>query len=87
MPLFYFDIQDNEGFSLDSEGCEFGCLDEARDEAIRFLPDLARAVFPIGGGSELVVKVRDEEGSYFYRMTLSLTVERLLQAPKRGATW
>jgi hypothetical protein len=82
MPVFFFDIQDTEGFTLDAEGCEFGCLEEARDETIRFLPDLARAVLPFGGGCDLVVKVRDEEGCYSYVVTLSLVAERLLQTSK-----
>jgi hypothetical protein len=84
MPLFYFDIEDSEGLSLDDDGCEFGCLDEARDEAIRFLPDLVRSVLPFGGLGDLAVKVRDEKGSYSYAVTLSLAVERLPHAATRA---
>ncbi len=82
MPVFFFDIQDTEGFTLDPDGCAFGCPEEARDEAIRFLPELARAVLPFGGGCDLTVKVRDEAGAYCYVVTLSLAAERLLQPPK-----
>jgi hypothetical protein len=81
MPVFYFDILDDQGFALDADGCEFGCVDEARDEAVRFLPDLARTLSPFGGRCDLAVKVRDEKGSYSYAVTLSLGVERLLQTP------
>jgi hypothetical protein len=82
MPVFFFDVQDTEGFSLDADGCEFSCLEEARDEAIRFLPDLARAVLPFGGGCELAVKVRDEQGRYSCVVRLSLETEHLLRSSR-----
>jgi hypothetical protein len=85
MPVFYFDVQDSEGATLDTEGCDFGSLDEARDEAVRFLPDLARAVFPLGGGCELIVRIREREGPYLYEVALSLVAERVQPPGNRTA--
>src|SRR5688572_27555494 len=54
MPRFYFDTYDDDRSVPDGQG-----LQEAREEAIKALPDMARDGLPGGDCREFVVDVRD----------------------------
>lgn len=79
MPLFYFDSDDGDQKLIDDIGMEFANIQEAREEAIRSLPDMARDVLPDGDRRSMWVSVRDEHGSQHFRATLSLLGEWLIQ--------
>lgn len=77
MPLFYFDIDDGERFTLDDGGLECPDRKAARDYAIGVLPDLAREALPDGDTHRIVVTVREESGRPVFRAVLSLKAEWL----------
>ena len=77
MPRFYFDIADGENSVRDTDGIDLSGLDEARKEALRVLPDVAREVMPDGDNRNIVARVRDESGRFVFQATLSLTAEWL----------
>jgi hypothetical protein len=78
MPVFFFDVEDGEGVTLDSEGSEFADLQQARDEAVRVLPDLAKEALPLQHRCDFQVKVRDKDGRYCCAVTLSLVATWLV---------
>jgi hypothetical protein len=61
MPLYYFDVRDDQSFVPDDTGLEFGTLDEAKAEAARALVDIARDRVPGPDRLVFVVEVRDEK--------------------------
>ena len=75
MPRYFFDIDDGDRRTLDDEGFDLPGLQEARDEAIRVLPDIARDVLPDGDHRNFVVTVRAEGGLPVFRATLSLVAK------------
>jgi hypothetical protein len=81
MPRFYFDTNDSDRFVPDNEGCDLAGIEEAKAEAIKALPDMARDGLPHGDDyREFVVDVRDEDGHTVLRARLSLVVESLPDA-------
>jgi hypothetical protein len=81
MPRYFFDTHDGEHELRDEEGSELLGLQEARDEAIRVLPGIARDVLPGGDRGDFVSTVRDERGRPVFRATLSLRAEWLAPNP------
>jgi hypothetical protein len=77
MPTYFFDLEDSEGLTLDSEGSEFVDSEQARNEAVRVLPDLAKEALPLNDRCDFTVKVREKEGGYFCMVTLSLVAKWL----------
>jgi hypothetical protein len=75
MPRYFFDTYDGDRFLSDDVGLEFAGLDEAKAEAQKALPEMAREVLPDGNHRSFVVSVRDEAGVVRVRMSLSLVVE------------
>jgi hypothetical protein len=75
MPRFYFDTHDGDRAVPDGEGLVLGGLEEAKEEAVRALPDLARDGLPDGDYREFVVDVRDEAGQRVLRAQLTLVIE------------
>jgi len=59
MPLFYFDVRDNDSFTRDDEGLEFSSIEKARDQAARTLAEMAKFALPGSVVRELAVEVRD----------------------------
>jgi hypothetical protein len=55
-------------------------IEEAKAEAVKALPDMARDGLPDGGYREFVVDVRDEAGQRVLRARLTLVVECLPEA-------
>ena len=71
MPLYYFDLHENDKFVRDEFGVELDDLYEARDQAIALLPDLARAGLPDGDHHEYTAIVRCRDGRMRYEAKLS----------------
>jgi hypothetical protein len=80
MPRFYFDTYDSDRAVSDGEGLVLGGLKEAKEEAIKALPDMARDGLPNRDYREFVVDVRDEAGQKVLRARLTLIVESLPDA-------
>jgi hypothetical protein len=80
MPRFYFDTYDDDRAVPDGQGIVLSDLQEAREEAIKALPDMARDGLPDGDYRDFVVEVRDEAGQRVLRARLTLVVECLPEA-------
>ena len=72
MPIYYFDLFDGDKLVRDDFGIELDSLDEAREQAIALLPELARDELPEAESHEFVATVRCREGRVRYQATLSL---------------
>ena len=79
MPRFFFDTYDGETFIPDDRGVVLEDLEQAKDEAVLGLPDMARDTLPDGDRRDYVVEVRDEAGRKVWRASLSLVVEQLTE--------
>ena len=77
MTLFFFDVDDGERRTLDDQGTEFPGLKEARDGAIRALPDVARDLLPDGDRRDFTVTIKDADGRALFRASLSFRAEWL----------
>ncbi len=77
MPRFYFDTYDDDRAVPDGQGVVLSDLEEAKEEAIKALTDMARDGLPDGEYREFVVDVRDETGQRVLRARLTLVVESL----------
>jgi hypothetical protein len=86
MPRFFFDIDDGEERSPDSEGVELPDLEEVRKKAIGVLPDLAREELPDGDRRVFVCQARDESGTVVFIATLSLVAEWVRHRHNRRST-
>ena len=73
---YYFDTYDGERFIPDEDGIVLRGLDEAKAEAMRALPDMAKEA-TVDGARDFVVEVRDEAGRKLLRVRLSLVVQPL----------
>jgi hypothetical protein len=66
MPLYYFDLRDDDKLVPDDEGTEVSSIDEVQNEAAYALADMLRDQLPVGNGNgharDLVVEVRDSGG-------------------------
>ena len=82
MTLFFFDVDDGERRTVDDQGTEFPGLKEARDGAIRALPDVARDLLPDGDRRDFTVTVKDADGRALFRASLSFRGEWLDVEPK-----
>ncbi len=81
MTLFFFDVDDGERRTFDDQGTEFPGLKEAREGAIRALPDVARDLLPDGDRRDFVVTVKDANGRALFRASLSFRSEWLNGEP------
>ena len=72
MPMFFFETFDGEVQYRDKDGVDYPSNEEARREALRALPDMAREKIPGGDFRIFRSLVRDEQGDIVYeaRMTL-----------------
>lgn len=71
MPLYYFDIGDNGVIDRDEYGVEMAGFEEARDQAVLLLPDIANDELPHGERHVFACWVRDERDRVVYRGTLT----------------
>jgi hypothetical protein len=75
MPHYFFDLDDGDSKTRDTEGVVLADGEAARKAAIAILPDLAREELPNGDRRVFVCKVRDETGTILFIATLSLVSE------------
>ena len=78
MPLYFFDSGDDECVLRDDVGVDLPGIQEARDEAVRLLPSVARDMGLGYDGQDIVSMVRDERDQVVFKATLSLRVEWLV---------
>ena len=71
MPRYFFD----ENGARDLNGLEMDGPEEARAEAVKALPDVARDVLPDGDGLTMTIAVRERDGPVFFRASLTLKCE------------
>ena len=72
MPRYYFDIINAGNLTRDQFGVDLATDDEARNEAISLLPDIARQDLPDGDGHEVMARARKEQGEIVYEASLAL---------------
>ncbi len=72
---YYFDTYDGDRLIRDDEGLVLGSLHEAKQQAAKALPDMARDGLPDGDYRDFVVEVRDETGCKVFRARLTFVVE------------
>ena len=75
MPRYYFDIVDGDRRFVDEEGTELEDADDARDEALETLGQIAKDKLPENDRRDFVLTVR-EGAQTVLTATLSLRVER-----------
>jgi len=51
MPLYYFDLRDNDKLVPDGEGTEVPSIDKVQNEAAYALADILRDQLPVGNGN------------------------------------
>lgn len=72
MPLFFFDVCDNGTLERDEFGVELDSLDEARNQAIALLPEIAREETADGEHRTITATVRCHRGHVRYRTSLTI---------------
>ncbi|MCC4300312.1 DUF6894 family protein [Aurantimonas coralicida] len=77
MPVYFFDVQDEEKFIEDEVGLECEAYAAIRKAAIAALPDMAQAVMPDGDHHVIKVTVRDESGKKIFAASLTLEAQWL----------
>jgi hypothetical protein len=80
VPRIYFDTNDGDRIIPDEEGYDLAGIEEAKAEAVKALPDMARDGVPGGDYREFVVDVRDAAGHRVLRARLTLVIEGLPDA-------
>ncbi len=75
MPRYYFDIRDGEYVQKDNEGTVLSGLAQAKAQAVKTLPDMARDEMADRDQREFVIEVKDESGRPLLTARLLLTVE------------
>lgn len=70
MARYFFDIVDGTTIDKDATGTEFGDLSEARTAAADALGDMTREALPNGSRRHLVMRVRDEAGTFVHECTV-----------------
>jgi hypothetical protein len=80
LPLYYFDLRDDDKVVPDDEGTELASMDEVQNEAAFALADMLRDQLPIANGNgrvrDLIVEVRDSGGAVM-RVRFSFEIEHL----------
>jgi hypothetical protein len=77
MPRYFFDATDGDQISRDDVGILLDGPDEARAEAVKALPDMARDVLPDGQYRKLAVSVRTPDSGILFRASLTFKCEWL----------
>jgi len=80
MPLYFFDLRDDDKFVLDAEGTELSSMDEVQNEAAYALADMLRDQLRAANGNglarDLIIDVRDTGGPVM-RARFSFEIPRL----------
>ena len=72
MPIYYFETFDGEVSHGDENGMDLPSNQEARHEALRALPDMAREKIPDGDFRIFRTLVRDDCGIVVYEASMTL---------------
>ena len=72
---YFFDVTDQAGRDLDTEGVWLGTFDAMRAQAKRTLTRIASEEPSSGGQTLLSLRVRDEQGREVYHLSLHLQEE------------
>lgn len=75
MPLFYFDIKEDEQLAPDEVGTEFESEERARREAAKAAADIGRDIFSSGRARRLVVEVRNDRKQPVLVVTITMCVQ------------
>ena len=75
MPRYFFDSVDTGRSFADTEGTSLQNLEEARQEALHMLGNIARDELPDGDVRDFAVNVRTETGPILLTASLLLRVE------------
>ena len=67
MPRYFFDVCDEDGWHRDDCGIELDTFEEAREQAISILPDIARDELPDGDSHVIFCAVRNASDRVIYR--------------------
>lgn len=72
MPRYYFDIQQNEGWSADEVGIELADMDSAIHEARLAIADMMRDALREQSGEGILIRIRDgADGPVLISVTLT----------------
>lgn len=72
MPRYFFDVTSAGHLTRDEHGVDLASDQEARDQAIALLPDIARDELPDGDEHVFVAAARSETGDVVYQANLTL---------------
>ena len=72
MARYFFDIDDGDQVTWDTDGVECSSREEIRRRATGVLPEVARDELPDGDFRQFWVKVRNEQGQYVFEASLVL---------------
>jgi hypothetical protein len=75
VPMLRYFSDENE--DRDQDGLVLAGREQARTQAVKALPDMARDVLPDGEELTLAVAVREADGPVFFRASLTLKCEWL----------
>jgi hypothetical protein len=76
MPRFLFELTGPETTAASAQAMEFASLEDARQDALRALYEIARDELPNGHDCESVIQIRDEEDAApLFRASLSVRVD------------
>lgn len=72
MPRYYFDVQDDDGWSVDEVGIELPDMDSAIREARRAIADMMRDALREQSGEGILIRIRDgADGPVLISVTLT----------------
>lgn len=75
MGRYFFDTKIGDRCVQDQSGSEADSFHDAKEMAIRALPEMVREAFHAGSRDPVVVKIRDESGACRFEASLVLQTE------------
>lgn len=75
MPLYYFDIRDENGLNTDEEGSDLANLQAAQQEAVMSIADMSRSHRTMDAPHRISVEVKDDRKRPLLIATLILEVK------------
>ncbi|EIM31185.1 DUF6894 family protein [Microvirga lotononidis] len=80
MPLFYFDVIEDEKVIRDDHGVEYPDLEAAESEAARSAAEIGHDRFTKGNAREITVQVKDENRYLLLTVSVVMTVRKTVRA-------
>ena len=77
MPRYYFDVFDGDHIAQDDSGIDFRDEDEAAEQAVAALPEMAHDELQDGPQRDFWVRVRDESGTCIFVADLKFKADWL----------